>query len=228
MLQHEQISKLWTRPAGILSVLCLIAVLLTFGCFGPSEQEQAREHFERGKQFEEHGSYRRAREEYTQAIRLDRQFTEAYVGQGRALLQTNNLRAAMASVDQALQLDEDLMEAHRPARAKSTCTWEIAKSAILSFTRAVQLDSEYAEAYHNRAQVNLEDGNVDSALEDLSKVIELKPFEAVYYMQRAQLYTHLDERDRALRDLERVLEVTQDDDLTTTARRMMENIRQAP
>ena len=58
--------------------------------------------------------------------------------------------------------------------------------------------------------------------------IELRPFEAVYYMQRAQLYMHLDEGDRALRDLERVLEVTQDNDLTTTARRMMENIRQGP
>ena len=76
--------------------------------------------------------------------------------------------------------------------------------------------------------MNLDDGNIDSALEDLSRAIELRPFEAAYYMQRARLYTYLDELDRALRDLERVLEVTQDTDLTTTARRMMENIRQAP
>ena len=39
-------------------------------------------------------------------------FTDAYVAQSRALLQTNNLRAAMASVNQALQLAEDLVEAH--------------------------------------------------------------------------------------------------------------------
>ena len=227
VLQHEQLPMLRTYPTGIFLALCAIAVFLTVGCFGPSEQEQAREHFKRGRQYEEHGSYRRAREEYTQAIRRDRGFKEAYVAQSRALLQTNNLRAAMASVNQALQLDEDLVEAHN-LRGRVYMYMSDNESAILSFTRAVQLDPEYADAYHNRAQVNLQDGNVDSALEDLSMAIELRPFEAVYYMQRAQLYTHLDERDRALRDLERVLEVTQDDELTTTARRMMENIRQAP
>ena len=217
----------WGCRTGVLPVLFVLVVTGTAGCSGPSEQELAREHYEQGLQFEEHGSYRRAREEFTHAIRRDRGFTEAYVAQSRALLQTNNLRAAMASVNQALQLDEDLVEAH-DLRGRIFTYMSDNESAILSFTRAVQLDPEYAEAYHNRARVNLDDGNVDSALEDLSRAIDLRPFEAVYYMQRAQLYMHLDERDRALRDLERVLEVTQDDDLTTTARRMMESIRQAP
>ena len=136
--------------------------MLTVGCFGPSEEELAREHYEQGLQFEEHGSYRRAREEFTHAIRRDRGFTEAYVAQSRALLQTNNLRAAMASVNQALQLAEDLVEAH-DLRGRIFMYMSDNESAILSFTRAVQLDPEYAEAYHNRARVNLDDGNVDSA-----------------------------------------------------------------
>ena len=227
VLRHKQLPRQLTYKAVIFAVTSVIAVTLTFGCFGPSEQELAREHYEQGLKYEEHGSYLRARQEFTHAIRRDRGFTEAYVAQSRALLQTNNVRAAMASVNQALQLDEDLVEAH-DLRGRIYTYMGDSESAILSFTRAIQLDPEYADAYHNRARVNLDDGNVDSALEDLSKAIELRPFEAVYYMQRAQFYSHLDERDRALRDLERVLEITQDEELTTTARRMMENIRQAP
>ena len=216
-----------TRPSGALFALCIVVSVLAVGCFGPSEEELSRDHYERGLQYEENGSYVRAREEYTQAIRRDRLFTDAYVAQGRVLFQTSNFRAAMAIVDEALRLDEGHVEAHNVRGLVSMYTGD-SESAILSFTRAIELDPKYAEAYHNRAQVNVQDNNADSALEDLSRVIELEPFEPRYYVERARLYAFLDERDRALRDLERVLEVTQDEEYTTPARRMMENLRQAP
>ena len=63
--RHEQLPMLVTYPTGIFAVLSVIAAVLTVGCFGPSEEELAREHYEQGLQFEEHGSYRRAREEFT-------------------------------------------------------------------------------------------------------------------------------------------------------------------
>jgi tetratricopeptide (TPR) repeat protein len=93
--------------------------------------------------------------------------------------------------------------------------------AILSFTQALQIDSEFSEAYYNRARVNFENKNIDAALEDLSAVIDLKPFEARYFMERAQIYISLDDRAKALRDLERVLEVTQDEELTSSARNII-------
>ncbi len=227
MLLNKSFLRRITRARHVLFVLCVMAAVVSAGCFGPSEEELSREHFELGLQFEENGSYVRAREEYTQAIRRDRQFTDAYVAQGRVLFQTSNFRASMAIVDEALRLDEGHVEAHNVRGLVSMYTGD-SESAILSFTRAIELDPKYAEAYHNRAQVNVQDNNADSALEDLSKVIELEPFEPRYYVERARLYAFLDETDRALRDLERVLEVTQDEEYTTPARRMMENLRQAP
>jgi tetratricopeptide (TPR) repeat protein len=59
--------------------------------------------------------------------------------------------------------------------------------AIAAYTKAIELDAEFADAYNNRGVVYLEQQNLDAALADFTKSLELGPSVAAYN-NRANLY----------------------------------------
>ncbi len=96
----------------LLMIIALSTFALSTACFEPSREERARERFARGQAFEERGSLQRAGEEYRAATRLDRTFAEAHIGQSSVFLTAGNYLNALASVNKAFQINENLVEAH--------------------------------------------------------------------------------------------------------------------
>ena len=60
--------------------------------------------------------------------------------------------------------------------------------AIESFTKAIELNPNYAEAYNNRGNAYRDDGNFDRAIADYTKAIELKPNFVEAYNHRDDAY----------------------------------------
>ena len=72
--------------------------------------------------------------------------------------------------------------------------------AIADFKRALEIDPEYARAYHLRG-LAWEAQNKDvEAMADFSKAIELRPDYAAAYYSRATLYTKTGQMDLAAED----------------------------
>ncbi len=61
--------------------------------------------------------------------------------------------------------------------------------------------------YRNRANKELADGNLDSAIADLGKAIEMKPADVGAYLARGFAVLKQDRSDAALKDLDKVIEL---------------------
>ena len=73
--------------------------------------------------------------------------------------------------------------------------------AIEDFTKAIELNPNYAIAYNNRGRVYSDKGEIDRAIEDYNTAIELKPELAEAYYNRGEAWLHLGEWDKAKSDL---------------------------
>jgi tetratricopeptide (TPR) repeat protein len=62
-------------------------------------------------------------------------------------------------------------------------------AAIAAYTRAIELDRNYADAYNNRAVVYMTQKDYAAALVDLNRSIELKPSDAAYYNRAGILFS---------------------------------------
>jgi tetratricopeptide (TPR) repeat protein len=80
--------------------------------------------------------------------------------------------------------------------------------ALAEFDRAVELRSDYAEAYHNRGVVRQARGDLDGALADLDRAVELNPCCAEAYNNRGSARQARGDLDGALADYDRALELT--------------------
>lgn len=79
------------------------------------------------------------------------------------------------------------------------------EQAILNFDRAIDLKSDFADAYRMRARANVSIGKPDNAIPDFTKVMALQPNEATVYVERG--FAYLDKKDwgRAIADASHAL-----------------------
>jgi len=75
-------------------------------------------------------------------------------------------------------------------------------AALADFNHAIDLDSNYARAYHLRGLVKDKQGDSEGALNDFSKAIEIEPEYGAAYYSRATLHTKMKHEDLALDDIE--------------------------
>jgi len=78
--------------------------------------------------------------------------------------------------------------------------------AIDMYNRAIELDPNYADAYHNRALEYSKKGNYKQAIPDFSKAIENKPDRAQGYNDRACAYAEVKEYDKSWTDVHKAEE----------------------
>lgn len=84
------------------------------------------------------------------------------------------------------------------------------EQAMIDFTKAIELDPDYAEAYSNRSNSHLVMENYGQTVLDCNRALELAPDFVASYVNRGIAYTGLREYDRALADYEQALSLDPD------------------
>jgi Tfp pilus assembly protein PilF/predicted esterase len=79
--------------------------------------------------------------------------------------------------------------------------------AIAAYTRALELDPNFADVYNNRGVAYMNQGNYSAAIADLSRSIEIKP-EATPYHNRGSAYRALKKLKEAIADYTRAIELS--------------------
>jgi tetratricopeptide (TPR) repeat protein len=78
--------------------------------------------------------------------------------------------------------------------------------AILNFDRAIQLKSDFADAYRMRGRAFVSIGKPDSGIPDFTKVLTLEPVEATVFVQRGFAYVDKKDWKRAMADASHALD----------------------
>ncbi|OLP18851.1 hypothetical protein BST81_08000 [Leptolyngbya sp. 'hensonii'] len=165
-----------------------------------SPRTLARDHFQQAQQLEQSGNWSGAIASYTQAIRLQPDYAEAYHNRGRSFADfgyyaealndyTEALRLNASDTSQAklyndrghlylnqLQLDQAVLSLDTPNSDRETLREEILEMAISDFSQALCLLSvtrDRAEASFYRGFAYYKLGEYSKALEDFQTVIQV-------------------------------------------------------
>jgi tetratricopeptide (TPR) repeat protein len=81
------------------------------------------------------------------------------------------------------------------------------EKAVSEFSKAININPEYAAAYHYRGLAYQSMGQYDQAIADFSKVIELNPKDAGAHNSRANAWVNKGQYDLALSDFNKAVEM---------------------
>ena len=79
--------------------------------------------------------------------------------------------------------------------------------AIENYSKAIELNPEFAEAYNNRGNTYYAQGNLNQAISDYNKVIELNPISSMAYNARGNAYSSRGDISQAIADYKKALEL---------------------
>jgi DNA-binding winged helix-turn-helix (wHTH) protein/tetratricopeptide (TPR) repeat protein len=144
---------------------------------------------------------------FQQAIEKDPHYALAYAGLGDCHNYLSNRERAKESVSKALELDEELGEAHASSGFfKFLYEWDFA-GAESEFLRALALNPNYAEAHHWYAIYLANLGRHDEAFKEAELAVERDPLSLLMNMTAALNFYLAREYDRAIVQLHRVIEM---------------------
>jgi tetratricopeptide (TPR) repeat protein len=167
-----------------------------------------------------------ARRQFEQAIELDPDYAQAYAGLAETILvtATNHVSidpldaAEMAgdAIQKALELDENLAEAHAVKGLLHLTEWKVShddetvSAAAESFARAKELNPNLANAYVWSATLYEYNGNIDEAIDTLTTAMEIDPLGRIPYLNLPGFYSMRGENDKAIQLLLKAIDIFPD------------------
>ena len=176
----------------------------------PPSTVSAEGHRLRGNAFFETEDYESAVDEYSEAIRLDPGFANAYNGRGAALGIQGQHKRAIEDFNEAIRLDPGFTKAYRN-RGTAYAMQGQHERAIEDYNEAIghaslaSLDPGVAQAYYNRGTAYGNLHQYDRAIEDYDEAIRLNPEYSNAYNNRGFAYTNLSQHERAIKDCDEAI-----------------------
>ncbi len=118
---------------------------------------------------------------------------------------------AKAAASRALELDEDLAEAHAALGAEKADFEYDWQGAELEFNRALEINPNYAEAHFRYAWSYLTPlGRSEQSIVEMKKALELDPFSRIYNTVFGMTYFYARKYDQAEEQLKKAIELNPD------------------
>ena len=165
----------------------------------------------RGISYHEQGRDTLAIQDYTSAIKLNRDYAVAYNNRGIAYKSQGKLDLAIQDYTKAIRLDPSSAKAYN---YRGNYYQESGEEdlAIQDYSRAIKRDKKYVDAYMNRGWIYLSQGRNDLAIQDYNRVIDLDPQYAAAHFHRGMGYEGKGQIETARRDYGRAGELDPTDD----------------
>jgi tetratricopeptide (TPR) repeat protein len=182
----------------------------------------------RGKVWYDKKDYDKAIADYTKAIKLDPNDFDAYDNRGKAWDKKGDhdkakvdyamAKELMAAADFEQELMDDIFN-YDKAKAinpkalafyNSGLAWYDKKDydkAITDYTKAIEIDSKYADAYYYRGAAWHDKGNLDKAITDYTKAIAINPKDTDAYYYRGRAWYGKGDLDKAIADYTKTIEL---------------------
>lgn len=159
----------------------------------------SRAHNRRGLTQASMRNYEQAIFEYTQAIKLDPYYAEAYNNLAAAHLMMNNYGQAVSDGTRAIELAPDFVAAYVNRGIAFTGLRDYER-AVEDYAQVIELNPKSVYAYYNRGNTYVWMGKYQEALSDFTEAIALAPEFVAAYVNRGVVYDELHNYQAALND----------------------------
>lgn len=165
----------------------------------------AEAHVELGEIYEVQRQIEKATKEYAIAIELNPMLVQAYYNMGNLKLTTGDGKGALKNYEKCNEVDPKFPGAYVNLGLLKFKVRKNDNQSIAYFTKALEVDSLYSQAYFWRGFAYLSLEKTQTCVDDWSHLIQLNPSNTFYIFMRGFLYIELNEFDKAFVDLRRAI-----------------------
>ncbi len=164
-------------------------------------------HISRGLEYQYLGELDSAIQEFSKAIKLNPELSEAYIHRGVAYATTGKVENALSDFNQAIAINPESHEAYFSRGNLYYDRGELDR-AIADWTQAIDFSPEdSADYYNNRGNAYRLKGNLDQAMADLNQAIAIDPMLAFAYYNRSLAHEANGDINLAIADYDRAIEI---------------------
>jgi tetratricopeptide (TPR) repeat protein len=171
--------------------------------------QTAEDYFERAYKLDD-SNRQGAIEDYTQAIKLKPDFSEAYNNRGLRREESEDYKGAIKDYTEAIRINSNYPEAYNN-RGDSRSALGDYKNAIEDYNQAIKIKPDVAMYYYNRGEARYKSEDYKGAIEDYDQAIKLQSDYANPYNGRGNSHSALGDNKGAIEDYNQAIKIQPDD-----------------
>jgi len=161
----------------------------------------------RGTEHGYKGDFDRAIPDFSEAIRVNPKYADAWRYRGAALYRKNEIERGTADMTEAIRLDPRNLEAYNERGTGYYVAGDYER-ALADFNAAIRINPRFKSAWYGRGRVYGSKREYDRAIADLSEVIRLDPEFSHAFNVRGYAHHLAGDAERAVADLSESIRLT--------------------
>ncbi|MDY6901246.1 MAG: tetratricopeptide repeat protein [Cyanobacteriota bacterium] len=200
----HQISEKPKLFAGVGSLILAVAVAWYY--FASKDINYAKQLYQQGLANYKNSDYKQAIKLFSQAIRINPEYSSAYNLRGDAYYRLGNYEKSQQDSSAAIRSNPNDANAYYD-RAFSLYLAGEFNGAIIDYNQAIKLNPDFANAYYGRALARYEIQENDKAIEDLNQAIAINPKLTSAYFQRGIVHREMQDKLKAIKDFDKAIKI---------------------
>jgi tetratricopeptide (TPR) repeat protein len=150
--------------------------------------------------------FRGALADYSEAIKLDPNYADAYYSRGNSRYELGDKQGAVADYTQAIKINPNYADGYYN---RGNVRYELGdtQGAIADYNQAVKINPNNAQAYSERASLRYMLGDTQGAIADYNQAVKINPNNAEAYGNRGIIRSELGDKQGAIQDLQKAGEL---------------------
>ncbi len=212
----------------VLREMCLSVLIAVFLISGAtSAQNPAEESYDKGLEHAIQGKFRKAKEEFEKALKIDPFYSPAeynletikdvieqkikteaaiHLFKGAFYDDKGQYGLAISEYTRAIEINPKYAKAYNNRGINFFYKGQYGQ-AISEYTKAIEINPKYAKAYNNRGIAYANKGQYDLAISEYTKAIEINPKFTDAYFNRGGVFANIGKYDQSISDYTKAIEI---------------------